>query len=149
MVVAKHELTHLMQDRNPSLYKQYKEYVISSMKKKGTYQAEIDKLSKSYEGVLNKSDIKSIEDEIVSNASAAYLEGDRQSIQEIIDYNPSMAAKVHEFIRDVIDKIKTALGKDTGTMNVSQFRKAEKLWAEMLDETIKENDARIEAKTEQ
>lgn len=139
MVVAKHELTHLMENRSPELYKEYKDYVIDSMKKKGTYQAEVDKLSEAYKGVLSSKDLKAIEDEIVSNASELYLEGDRQSIQDIIDYSPSIAQRVHEFIKNIIDKIKTAMGKDTGAMNISQFRQAEKLWAEMLDDTIRGN----------
>ena len=82
----------------------------------------------------------------MSNASEPYLEGNRQSIQEIIDYNPTMAQKIYEFIQDVIDKFKTAMGKDTGIMNISQLRKAEKLWSTMLDETIKDNEARTEVK---
>lgn len=140
IVVAKHELTHLMENKSPELYKEYKDYVIDSMKKKGTYQTEVDKLSEAYKGVLSNKDLKTIEDEIISNASELYLEGDRQSIQDIIDYNPSLAQRVHEFIQNIIDKIKTAMGKDTGTMNISQFRQAERLWAEMLDKTIKDNE---------
>ena len=49
MVVAKHEITHMLEKENPKLYNEYKGYVLEAMKQNGTYENEYGRMAALYE----------------------------------------------------------------------------------------------------
>lgn len=134
MTVAKHELTHAMQNKDTQLYNEYKNYIVKAKQKNGNYQTEYDNLVKLYDDYKIPYNKDLLDDEIVSNASAS-LFADKETIAEMINYNPTMAEKIHAFIKDIINKIK----KVDSEYSLRQLQKAEKLWSEMLNSSISKN----------
>jgi hypothetical protein len=139
LVVAKHEITHTLQEESPKLYKEYKDYVISSMKENGTYEKQYD-----YMGALaEKSGIKlsksEIEDEIVADATELYLTNE-QSIKELVNENPTLGKKILSVLRKFIDKIGEQLkGVTADWLKVNQLKEAERLWVNALNDVAEKN----------
>ncbi|NLD50677.1 MAG: hypothetical protein GX660_26340 [Clostridiaceae bacterium] len=72
MVVAKHEITHMLEKENPKLYNEYKGYVLEAMKQNGTYENEYGRMAALYESRGLKIDKLAIEDELVADATELF-----------------------------------------------------------------------------
>lgn len=136
MAVAKHEFTHKLQTSTPELYNNYKSFVLNTMKKNKTYQNKFNDLVEAYKKRNIPYDNNLIEDEIVAKTTEDIFK-DRDTIAEMVNYDPTLAEKIVAIIKDVINKIKKVTNSNDLTLR--ELQKAEKLWSEMLNSAIKSN----------
>ena len=149
MVVAKHELTHVLEKESPKLYKEYKDYVLQAMKENGTYQAKYDDMVKLYENAGQSIDKNGIEDELVADATELFLT-DEKAINELVAENKTLGQKILDVLRKLIDKIEDTLkvsGFTEGWLNTEQLREAERLWVNALN-SVSETEKKSNSKTD-
>lgn len=140
VVVAKHELTHYIQEQTP-YGDEYRNFVLQQLTEQDgealdeIVQKRIDQyqdagVTLSYEDAL---------DEIVANASEMFLTDDTM-INMLAEENPSLAKKILEFIRGLIKDIKEAMkgyaprSREAQMLNenLEAAQQAEKLWVDAI-----------------
>ncbi|NYB72519.1 hypothetical protein HZF24_00020 [Sedimentibacter hydroxybenzoicus DSM 7310] len=133
MVVAKHEITHMLQQKSPKLYKEYKDYIINSMKEAGTYDGVYDEYELRHRTAGLDLSESQIQDEIVADATETFLT-DRSAIEKLVNKNRTLGQKILDAIREFIGKVDEAVrGVTSGWMGVEQLRTAERMWVEALN----------------
>lgn len=141
MVVAKHELTHSIQQTSPDVYKRYKDFVISEINKSNpkAYNDMVDRLISRYSEIGETLTRDQAQDEIVADATEMFFT-DSDIISRLANEDKNLAEKIVEFIKELISKIQNALqGAEPRSRaaivlneNLETAKKAEKLWAEAL-----------------
>lgn len=141
LTVAKHELTHAIQDSSPELYKKYREFVISEINKTNpkAYSDMVENLISRYSDMGQTITRDVAMDDIVADASEMFLT-DKESIEKLANENKSLGEKVIEIIKEIIDRIQKAISNleprskaaKTLNENLESVKEAEKLWIEAL-----------------
>lgn len=134
MVVAKHEITHMLEKENPKLYREYKDYVLSAMKENGTYDVQYERMAELYKSRGLEVDKNAIEDELVADATELFLT-DEKAINDLVAENKTLGQKILDILRRFIEKIEDILevsGFTEGWLNTEQLREAERLWVNAL-----------------
>lgn len=144
MVVAKHELTHAIQQSSPKLYKEYKDFVIKAINKSdaNTFNQMVDSLINAHDKVGMEITRSQAMDEIVADASEMFLT-DAQAINELAKENKNLAQKIIDFLSDLVKKIQATLTdmdpKSKAAIELNKdlevSKQAEKLWIEALADT--------------
>lgn len=102
-----HELTHWLQEYAPAEYAELKEVVLSEMlKNPAEYESIFGRRSKT-EGRLTPDQIT---DEMVANACQNILM-DPEAVQRIVDQHKSLAEKIWDFLKSLIDDIRAAFSE--------------------------------------
>lgn len=141
MTVAKHELTHAIQDSSPELYTKYRDFVISEINKSNpkAYNDMVDNLLYRYTEIGQSITRDEAMDEIVADASEMFLT-DPESIERLAKADKSLAEKVIDIIRELIGRMQKALtnleprSRAAKALNedIKSVKEAEKLWIEAL-----------------
>jgi hypothetical protein len=152
LTVAKHELTHAIQDNSPELYTKYRNFVISEINKSNpkAYNDMVDNLISRYTEIGQSITRDEAMDEIVADASEMFLT-DEESIERLAKTDKSLAEKVVDIIRDLIGKMQKALSSleprskaaKALNENLNSVKEAEKLWVEALSNSTGENISSI------
>lgn len=116
IAVAKHEITHYLQQAAPEEYRAFRDYAMR-MQGEGAVQAMQERYAR---GGVTLTEEEAM-DEIAANTTEKLLT-DRGSIQSLIRENPTMAQRFFDALREFIRKL-------TGRVD-PQLRQAEKLWTE-------------------
>ena len=143
MVVAKHEITHMLQKENPKLYREYKNYVLSAMKENGSYDREFGRMAALYESRGLSIDKNAIEDELVADATELFLT-DENAINSLVAENKTLGQKILDVLRKFIKKIEDIFevsGFTEGWLNTEQLREAERLWVNALNSVAENNES--------
>lgn len=141
MVVAKHELTHSLQESSPDLYKKYKDFVISEINKSNpeAYNEMVDRLISRYSEIGENLTRDQAQDEIVADATEMFFT-DSDIISRLANEDKTLADKIIGFIKDLISKLQNAIqgvkprsrAAIALNENLEIAKKAEKLWTEAL-----------------
>ena len=140
--VAKHELTHQLQQFSPEHYRQYFDHVVSYLN-----QAEPDAFDKlvqkqldGYREMGKKITRQQAMDEVVADASDAFLR-DSAAIRDLVSQNRTLGQKVLDAIRSMIRKIDQylrthkTLHTDAARLlsrNKKALEEAQRLWTNAL-----------------
>ena len=140
--VAKHELTHQLQQLSPEHYRQYFDHVVSYLN-----QAEPDAFDKlvqkqldGYREMGKKITRQQAMDEVVADASDAFLR-DSAAIRDLVSQNRTLGQKVLDAIRSMIRKIDQylrthkTLHTDVARLlsrNKKALEEAQRLWTNAL-----------------
>lgn len=116
MIVAKHEITHYLQQAAPEEYRAFRTLAMS-LQEEGSVPRMMERYAR---GGVTLTEEEAM-DEIAANL-AEQLMSDRGSIEGLIREKPSLAQRFFEALREFIRKL-------TGQEN-AQLRQAEKLWIE-------------------
>lgn len=143
--VLNHELTHILQERSPEQYREYKNFVASYLdsQNSGWFESQVQRMIDGYESIGESISREMAEDEVVSDAAERFL-SDETAIKELIKENRSVAQKVLDAIRDIIRKLANIVRGDNDAESTASrilreqeetFRQAEKMWAKALAES--------------
>ena len=143
--VLNHELTHILQERSPEQYREYKNFVASYLdsQNSGWFESQVQRMIDGYESIGESISREMAEDEIVSDAAERFL-SDETAIKELVKENRSVAQKVLDAIRDIIRKLANIVRGDNDAESTASrilreqeevFRQAEKMWAKALAES--------------
>lgn len=139
-VVMNHELTHYMKDKT-ELYDGYKDYVLRYMTE--THQESVEQLIEAqidaHEEVGKSITRDEAMDEIVANATELFLT-DRGAVEELAKNNRSIAEKVLDYLKGIIQKIQKMMRDVLPTSTEARIlneelevaKEAERLWMEAL-----------------
>ena len=116
MIVAKHEITHYLQQAAPEEYRAFRAMAMR-LQAEGSVQAMKERYAR---GNVQLTDEEAM-DEIAAQLTERLLT-DRGSIESLIRENPSVAQRFFDALREFIRKL-------TGRVD-PQLRQAEKLWTE-------------------
>lgn len=143
--VLNHELTHVLQERSPEQYREYKNFVASYLdsQNSGWFESQVQRMIDGYDSIGESISREMAEDEIVSDAAERFL-SDETAIKELVKENRSVAQKVLDAIRDIIRKLANIVRGDNEAESTASrllheqeevFRQAEKMWAKALAES--------------
>ena len=148
--VLNHELTHILQERSPEQYREYKNFVASYLdsQNSGWFESQVQRMIDGYESIGESISREMAEDEVVSDAAERFL-SDETAIKELVKENRSVAQKVLDAIRNIIRRLASAVRGDNDTESTASrllreqeevFRQAEKMWAKALAESSSKTD---------
>ena len=142
--VAKHEVTHRVQDLAPEAYQEFKDFAVSTIyaKDSRTFEDLVQEQIDAYAEMGVKISRSEAEDEVVANAAEAFLR-DEESIRKLCEKDRSLGQKILDAIRDIVRKIKKVLKGAELEQEAAQIlsedlealEKAEELWLRALAES--------------
>ena len=136
--VVKHELTHLMQETAPAEYQAYRDFVQEIYQERGTLEENLGRLRELY--LANQVELTEEQamDELAADFAGELTE-DERTIRRLAGERPSLARRFLETLRDLIGRLRSALGRRTGTgeadREVAALEQAARLWENALAET--------------
>ena len=151
-VVAKHEITHRLQEIAPEQYRQYRDYAVSVLSQGS------GSLVEQYRARYAQSGVNLTAEQAMDEIAADFTEAlftDQEKFSRMVQDNRSVARKVLDAVRDFIRKVKKALGlnradqaaRETFGVDLATLEEAERLWSQALDagskraETLREGQA--------
>lgn len=142
--VVNHELTHIMQERSPKAYQQYRDLVAAYVdrQERGWFDSQVERMIDGYAKRGQQITREEAVDEVVADASERFL-SDEEAINTLVKENRSVARKVLDALREIIRKLSELVhgeGFDTRAAEVLSrdmevYREAEKLWVKALSES--------------
>jgi len=132
--VLKHEITHRMQDLAPKQYQEYKDYVIEMHRLNGNLDGIVNNYLNAYRNVNQNFTRNDALDEIVADYSAELFMDD-EAFSKLVKSNRTLAQKIHDTLVDIINAVRSVLGKE----EISQLTEAEKKWRNLLEAATKES----------
>jgi hypothetical protein len=157
-VVAKHEITHRMQEMAPEAYRKYRDYAMSALTERDGSTASIVEQYKSRyaEAGVNLSTEQAM-DEIAADFTEA-LTVDPARFETLAKENRSVARKLLDAVRDFIRKVKSLFkGNKTAQnqaaanaygVNIDTLEEAARLWEEALKATSEQTANKNAAQTD-
>lgn len=157
-VVAKHEITHRMQEMAPEAYRKYRDYAMSALTERDGSTASIVEQYKSRyaEAGVNLSTEQAM-DEIAADFTEA-LTVDPARFETLAKENRSVARKLLDAVRDFIRKVKslfkgnkTAQNQATANaygVSIDTLEEAARLWEEALKATSEQTANKNAAQTD-
>lgn len=157
-VVAKHEITHRMQEMAPEAYRKYRDYAMSALTERDGSTASIVEQYKSRyaEAGVNLSTEQAM-DEIAADFTEA-LTVDPARFETLAKENRSVARKLLDAVRDFIRKVKSLFkgnktAKNQATANaygvsIDTLEEAARLWEEALKATSEQTANKNAAQTD-
>lgn len=144
-VVAKHEITHRMQEMAPEAYRKYRDYAMSALTEwDGSTASIVEQYKSRYaEAGVNLSTEQAM-DEIAADFTEA-LTVDPARFETLAKENRSVARKLLDAVRDFIRKVKSLFkgnktaqnqaAANTYGVSIDTLEKAARLWEEALKAT--------------
>lgn len=157
-VVAKHEITHRMQEMAPEAYRKYRDYAMSALTERDGSTASIVEQYKSRyaEAGVNLSTEQAM-DEIAADFTEA-LTVDPARFETLAKENRSVARKLLDAVRDFIHKVKSLFKGDKTAQNqaaanaygvsIDTLEEAARLWEEALKATSEQTANKNAAQTD-
>ena len=157
-VVAKHEITHRMQEMAPEAYRKYRDYAMSALTERDGSTASIVEQYKSRyaEAGVNLSTEQAM-DEIAADFTEA-LTVDPAKFETLAKENRSVARKLLDAVRDFIRKVKSLFKGNKTAQNqaaanaygvsIDTLEKAAHLWEEALKATSEQTANKNAAQTD-
>lgn len=157
-VVAKHEITHRMQEMAPEAYRKYRDYAMSALTERDGSTASIVEQYKSRyaEAGVNLSTEQAM-DEIAADFTEA-LTVDPARFETLAKENRSVARKLLDAVRDFIRKIKSMFKGNKTAQNqaaanaygvsIDTLEEAARLWEEALKATSEQTANKNAAQTD-
>ena len=157
-VVAKHEITHRMQEMAPEAYRKYRDYAVSALTERDGSTASIVEQYKSRyaEAGVNLSTEQAM-DEIAADFTEA-LTVDPARFETLAKENRSVARKLLDAVRDFIRKVKSLFRGNKTAQNqaaanaygvsIDTLEEAARLWEEALKATSEQTANKNAAQTD-
>ena len=157
-VVAKHEITHRMQEMAPEAYRKYRDYAMSALTEQDGSTASIVEQYKSRyaEAGVNLSTEQAM-DEIAADFTEA-LTVDPARFETLAKENRSVARKLLDAVRDFIRKVKSLFRGNKTAQNqaaanaygvsIDTLEEAARLWEEALKATSEQTANKNAAQTD-
>lgn len=157
-VVAKHEITHRMQEMAPEAYRKYRDYAMSALTERDGSTASIVEQYKSRyaEAGVNLSTEQAM-DEIAADFTEA-LTVDPARFETLAKENRSVARKLLDAVRDFIRKVKSLFKGNKTAQNqaaanaygvsIDTLEEAARLWEEALKSTSEQTANKNAAQTD-
>ena len=157
-VVAKHEITHRMQEMAPEAYRKYRDYAMSALTERDGSPASIVEQYKSRyaEAGVNLSTEQAM-DEIAADFTEA-LTVDPARFETLAKENRSVARKLLDAVRDFIRKVKSLFkgnktaqnqaAANTYGVSIDTLEEAARLWEEALKATSEQTANKSAAQTD-
>lgn len=157
-VVAKHEITHRMQEMAPEAYRKYRDYAMSALTERDGSTASIVEQYKSRyaEAGVNLSTEQAM-DEIAADFTEA-LTVDPARFETLAKENRSVARKLLDAVRDFIRKVKSLFRGNKTAQNqaaanaygvsIDTLEEAARLWEEALKATSEQTANKNAAQTD-
>lgn len=157
-VVAKHEITHRMQEMAPEAYRKYRDYAMSALTERDGSTASIVEQYKSRyaEAGVNLSTEQAM-DEIAADFTEA-LTVDPARFETLAKENRSVARKLLDAVRDFIRKVKSLFkgnktaqnqaAANTYGVSIDTLEEAARLWEEALKATSEQTANKSAAQTD-
>lgn len=157
-VVAKHEITHRMQEMAPEAYRKYRDYAMSALTERDGSTASIVEQYKSRyaEAGVNLSTEQAM-DEIAADFTEA-LTVDPARFETLAEENRSVARKLLDAVRDFIRKVKSLFkgnktaqnqaAANTYGVSIDTLEEAARLWEEALKATSEQTANKNAAQTD-
>lgn len=157
-VVAKHEITHRMQEMAPEAYRKYRDYAMSALTERDGSTASIVEQYKSRyaEAGVNLSTEQAM-DEIAADFTEA-LTVDPARFETLAKENRSVARKLLDAVRDFIRKVKSLFNGNKTAQNqaaanaygvsIDTLEEAARLWEEALKATSEQTANKNAAQTD-
>ena len=157
-VVAKHEITHRMQEMAPEAYRKYRDYAMSALTERDGSTASIVEQYKSRyaEAGVNLSTEQAM-DEIAADFTEA-LTVDPARFETLAKENRSVARKLLDAVRDFIRKVKSLFKGNKTAQNqaaanaygvsIDTLEEAARLWGEALKATSEQTANKNAAQTD-
>lgn len=157
-VVAKHEITHRMQEMAPEAYRKYRDYAMSALTERDGSTASIVEQYKSRyaEAGVNLSTEQAM-DEIAADFTEA-LTVDPARFETLAKENRSVARKLLDAVRDFIRKVKSLFKGNKAAQNqaaanaygvsIDTLEEAARLWEEALKATSEQTANKNAAQTD-
>ena len=157
-VVAKHEITHRMQEMAPEAYRKYRDYAMSALTERDGSTASIVEQYKSRyaEAGVNLSTEQAM-DEIAADFTEA-LTVDPSRFETLAKENRSVARKLLDAVRDFIRKVKSLFKGNKTAQNqaaanaygvsIDTLEEAARLWEEALKATSEQTANKNVAQTD-
>lgn len=157
-VVAKHEITHRMQEMAPEAYRKYRDYAMSALTERDGSTASIVEQYKSRyaEAGVNLSTEQAM-DEIAADFTEA-LTVDPARFETLAKENRSVARKLLDAVRDFIRKVKSLFKGNKTAQNqaaanaygvsIDTLEEAARLWEESLKATSEQTANKNAAQTD-
>lgn len=157
-VVAKHEITHRMQEMAPEAYRKYRDYAMSALTERDGSTASIVEQYKSRyaEAGVNLSTEQAM-DEIAADFTEA-LTVDPARFETLAKENRSVARKLLDAVRDFIRKVKSLFKGNKTAQNqaaanaygvsIDTLEEAARLWEEALKATSEQTANKSAAQTD-
>ena len=157
-VVAKHEITHRMQEMAPEAYRKYRDYAMSALTERDGSTASIVEQYKSRyaEAGVNLSTEQAM-DEIAADFTEA-LTVDPARFETLAKENRSVARKLLDAVRDFIRKVKSLFkgnktaqnqaAANTYGVSIDTLEEAARLWEEALKATSEQTANKNAAQTD-
>lgn len=138
-VVLAHELTHQMQEAAPEAYQAYRDFVLDYFRRERPQ--DYGQILANLQELYGTRDVDLLADELVANATEAFLT-DTRAVEQVARENPSLARRILDSIRGVIEKLKgllsdyepKSLEARALRQNLEVYEEAEKLWVKGLAE---------------
>lgn len=141
-VVAKHEITHRMQELAPAEYRKYRDYAVNARAERDGSSAS---LIEQYKGRYADSGVNLTTEQAMDEIAADFTEvltEDPEQFRKLARENKTVAQKLLNAIRDFIAKVKSLFkGKtaqnqasaDAFGVDLSTLEEAARLWGEALE----------------
>ena len=157
-VVAKHEITHRMQEMAPEAYRKYRDYAMSALAEwDGSTASIVEQYKSRYaEAGVNLSTEQAM-DEIAADFTEA-LTVDPARFETLAKENRSVARKLLDAVRDFVRKVKSLFKGDKTAQNqaaasaygvsIDTLEEAARLWEEALKATSEQTANKNAAQTD-
>lgn len=157
-VVAKHEITHRMQEMAPEAYRKYRDYAMSALTERyGSTASIVEQYKSRYaEAGVNLSTEQAM-DEIAADFTEA-LTVDPARFETLAKENRSVARKLLDAVRDFIRKVKSLFKGNKTAQNqaaanaygvsIDTLEEAARLWEEALKATSEQTANKNAAQTD-
>lgn len=142
-VVAKHEITHRLQELAPAAYRKYRDYAVNAMSEQSGLSVS---LVEQYKSRYAESGVRLNTEQAMDEIAADFTEAivtDPKRFEDLVRQNRSVAEKVLDSIRNFISKIKSAFhrsedrnnaARETFGVDLNTLEEAERLWSKALEE---------------
>ena len=157
-VVAKHEITHRMQEMAPEAYRKYRDYAMSALTEQdGSTASIVEQYKSRYAEAGENLSTEQAMDEIAADFTEA-LTVDPARFETLAKENRSVARKLLDAVRDFIRKVKSLFKGNKTAQNqaaanaygvsIDTLEEAARLWEEALKATIEQTANKNAAQTD-
>ena len=157
-VVAKHEITHRMQEMAPEAYRKYRDYAMSALTERdGSTASIVEQYKSRYAEAGENLSTEQAMDEIAADFTEA-LTVDPARFETLAKENRSVARKLLDAVRDFIRKVKSLFKGNKTAQNqaaanaygvsIDTLEEAARLWEEALKATSEQTANKNAAQTD-
>lgn len=141
-VVAKHEITHRLQEIAPAEYRKYRDYAVNALSERDGSSAS---LVERYKARYAESGVNLTTEQAMDEIAADFTEAlivDPSRFERLTQQNRSVAEKVVDAIKNFIAKVKSAFtrtgdrnaaARETFGVDLDTLEEAARLWSEALE----------------